>query len=137
VDVEALEREAGEAISSASSPEELDEARVRYLGRKSALKQALRAVRDRETGITLNAVRERLEAAIGAREAELERAQLAELDASLDVTLPGTRLPRGRLHPLTQIIPKSRTSSSGWATRSSTAGRSKPSGTTSTPSTSP
>jgi len=104
VDVEALEREAGEAISSASSPEELDEARVRYLGRKSALKQALRAVRDRETGITLNAVRERLEAAIGAREAELERAQLAELDASLDVTLPGTRLRRGRLHPLTQII---------------------------------
>ena len=33
---------------------ELDEARVRYLGRKSELKQALREVRDRETGMLLN-----------------------------------------------------------------------------------
>src|SRR5712691_7153849 len=103
VDVEALEREARGAISAASSPDELDEARVRYLGRKSELKQALRAVRDRETGMTLNALRERLEAAFETREAELERARLAQLDEVLDVTLPGTRLPRGHLHPLTQI----------------------------------
>jgi phenylalanyl-tRNA synthetase alpha chain len=104
VDVEALEREAQSAISAASTPDELDEARVRYLGRKSELKQALRGVRDRETGMTLNAVRERLEGAFAAREAELERAQLEQLDETLDVTLPGTRLPRGHLHPLTQII---------------------------------
>jgi phenylalanyl-tRNA synthetase alpha chain len=104
VDVETLERGAGAAISAASTPDELDEARVRYLGRKSDLKQALRAVRDRDTGMTLNAARERLEAAFEARETELERAQLARLDESLDVTLPGTQLPRGHLHPLTQII---------------------------------
>ena len=104
VDVEALEREAGGAISAASTPEELDDARVRYLGRKSDLKQALRAVRDRETGMSLNALRERLEDAVEAREAELERAQLARFDEVLDVTLPGTQLPRGHLHPLTQIV---------------------------------
>ena len=50
------------------------DARVDYLGRKSELKQALREVRDRETGMALNAVRERLEGAIDAREAELSRA---------------------------------------------------------------
>jgi phenylalanyl-tRNA synthetase alpha chain len=104
VDVEALEREAQGAIAAASTRAALDEARVRYLGRKSELKQALRGVRDRETGTTLNAVRERLEAAFDAREAELERAELAQLDEALDVTLPGTPLRRGRLHPLTQII---------------------------------
>ncbi len=104
VDVEALEREASTAISSASTSAELDEARVRYLGRKSELKQALRGVRDRETGMTLNAVRERLEASLEAREAELERTELALLDETLDVTLPGVRLRRGRLHPLTQIV---------------------------------
>jgi phenylalanyl-tRNA synthetase alpha chain len=104
VDAEALEREAQGAIAAASTRAELDDARVRYLGRKSELKQALRAVRDRETGMALNAVRERLESAFGAREAELEGAELRELDESLDVTLPGTRPPRGRLHPLTQII---------------------------------
>ena len=61
--------------------EAIEEVRVEYLGRKSALKQALREVRDRETGMALNAVRERLEAAIDAREAELAR---AELDAAAD-----------------------------------------------------
>src|SRR5207249_6392113 len=67
-------------------------------------KQALRGVRDRESGMALNAVRERLEAAIDAREAELELAELKRLDEALDVTLPGTPLRRGHLHPLTQII---------------------------------
>ena len=103
VDAEALQREAESAIAGASSPEELDDARVRYLGRKSDLKQALRAVRDRETGMTLNAVRERLEAAFADREAQLEGERLAAQDETLDVTLPGTPLRRGRLHPLTQI----------------------------------
>jgi phenylalanyl-tRNA synthetase alpha chain len=104
VDVEALEREAQGAITAASTRADLDDARVRYLGRKSDLKQALRGVRDRESGMALNAARERLEAAFAARESELERAELRLLDESLDVTLPGTRLRRGRLHPLTQII---------------------------------
>ena len=104
VDVEALEREAQGAIAAASTRAALDDARVQYLGRKSELKQALRAVRDRESGMTLNAARERLEAAFDARETELERAELVRRDEALDVTLPGTPLRRGRLHPLTQII---------------------------------
>jgi phenylalanyl-tRNA synthetase alpha chain len=103
VNAEALEREAEGAIASVSTPEELDEVRVRYLGRKSDLKQALRGVRDRETGMTLNALRDRLETAFATREAELERARLQQLGETLDVTMPGERLRRGRLHPLTQI----------------------------------
>jgi phenylalanyl-tRNA synthetase alpha chain len=104
VDVEALEREAQGAIAAASTRAALDDARVQYLGRKSDLKQALRAVRDRDSGMALNATRERLEAAFDARETDLERAELVRLDEALDVTLPGTPLRRGRLHPLTQII---------------------------------
>jgi phenylalanyl-tRNA synthetase alpha chain len=102
---EALEREAQSAIAAAATAAELDEARVRYLGRKSELKQALRAVRDRETGMVLNALRERLEEAIAARQRELEQAELERLLASdgLDVTLPGEPFPRGRLHLLTQV----------------------------------
>ena len=104
VDVEALERDAQGAIAAASTRAALDDARIHYLGRKSDLKQALRGVRDRESGMALNAVRERLEAAFAAREDELERAELAKLDVALDVTLPGTPLRRGRLHPLSQLI---------------------------------
>src|ERR687897_2331928 len=60
VDVEALESEALSAIAAAQTLDELDEARVRYLGRKSPLKLALREVRDRESGMVLNALRERV-----------------------------------------------------------------------------
>jgi phenylalanyl-tRNA synthetase alpha chain len=92
------------AVDTATTSAELDDARVHYLGRKSELKQALRNVRDRETGQTLNGVREELEALVAARERELER---AELDRKLredvvDVTLPGDELALGHLHPITQ-----------------------------------
>jgi phenylalanyl-tRNA synthetase alpha chain len=104
VDWQEHEDEAERAIAGAESPAQLDEARVRYLGRKSELAQALRAVRDRETGMTLNSLRERLESALDTRRAELER---AELDRALstdqvDVTWPGDELPLGHLHPITQ-----------------------------------
>jgi phenylalanyl-tRNA synthetase alpha chain len=104
MDAEAYAAEALAAIESAATPEQLDQARVRYLGRKSELKQALRVVRDRETGMALNAARERIEQAVEARETELAVAQRRLAAEALDVTLPGERLPRGRLHPLTQII---------------------------------
>jgi phenylalanyl-tRNA synthetase alpha chain len=104
VDWQRYEREATNAAAAAATRAELDEARIRYLGRKSELRQALRGVRDRETGMTLNAARERLEATFNARESELERAELRKLDEELDVTLPGAPLRRGHLHPLTQII---------------------------------
>jgi phenylalanyl-tRNA synthetase alpha chain len=103
-DWEAYLEEARRAFDAATSTAELDAARVRYLGRRSELKQALRNVRDRETGQTLNALREQLEELVAKREAELEQADRARLDETLDVTLPGERPPRGHLHPLTQII---------------------------------
>src|SRR5436309_891317 len=105
MDVQALENEARSAIAGASSLAELDAARVRYLGRKSALKQALREVRDPETGRALNDARQALEDAVAAREAELERADLDRrlADEHVDVTLPGERIVRGHYHLLTQI----------------------------------
>jgi phenylalanyl-tRNA synthetase alpha chain len=103
VDWEEYESTAIKSLAEADTAERLADAHTEALGRKSELKVALRNVRDREAGITLNALRERLEQAFAERETELERAKLAELDAALDVTLPGTRPRRGRLHPLTQI----------------------------------
>jgi len=105
MDAKALENEGNAAVEAASTLAELEEARVRYLGRKSPLKLALREVRDRETGMLLNAIRERLEAALGARQAELERAELDRrlAEDAIDVTLPGKAPPRGHLHLITQI----------------------------------
>jgi phenylalanyl-tRNA synthetase alpha chain len=105
VDAQALEREALSAIEAASDLARLDEARVRYLGRRSPLKLALREVRDRETGMTLNAVRGRIEASVEARERALRTAALEHALAveGVDVTLPGDEPARGQLHLITQI----------------------------------
>ena len=106
-----LEKQALGAIAGASSAAALSEVRVHYLGRHSELKLALREVRDRESGMTLNAVRESIESALAAREEELARAELEERLATerLDVTLPARLLgppklrERGTLHPSTLV----------------------------------
>ena len=105
MDVEALERAALAAVAAATSTDEIEALRVEYLGRKSKLKLALREVRDRETGMTLNAARERIEAAVDGRAAELERAELDRrlAEERVDVTLPVGGYTRGRLHLITQI----------------------------------
>jgi phenylalanyl-tRNA synthetase alpha chain len=105
MDAQALENEAKSAIASARTLAELDDARVRYLGRKSALKQALREVRDAQTGSVLNTLRKALERAIEERTAELQAVALEQRlsEEYADVTLPGDAPPRGHLHLITQI----------------------------------
>jgi phenylalanyl-tRNA synthetase alpha chain len=104
VNWETYEEEALAAIGGALSEAELDEARVRDLGRKSELAQALRGVRDRETGMLLNGLRQRLETAVREREADLLRLAFeAAAGSGVDVTIPGAPIKRGRLHLLTQI----------------------------------
>ena len=105
VDAEALKRDVLSAIEAASTPAEVEELRIRYLGRNSELKLALREVRDRETGMALNAAREAIEAAVAEREAALERAELdrALTEDVVDVTLPGDDIPVGHFHPITLV----------------------------------
>ncbi len=105
MDAEQLENEALSAISGASTLVELDDARVRYLGRKSELKQALREVRDRDSGAVLNTLRERIEQAVAERRDVLQQADLdrALTEEVVDVTLPGEEVPRGHRHLISQI----------------------------------
>jgi phenylalanyl-tRNA synthetase alpha chain len=110
-DLQALREEAESAIASAGSAAELEELRVRYLGRKAVLTQTLRGIGELPAeergpvGKTANAVRVALEQQLGRRTAELEA---SELDSKLaqdriDVTLPGDPpSPAGHLHLVTQ-----------------------------------
>src|SRR5688500_19075129 len=125
MDAERLESEALSAIAGASDLRGLDDARVRFLGRKSELKTALRGVRDRESGMALNTLRERLEDAVEHRRAELERAQLDRAlgEEAVDVTLPGRKPRRGHLHPTTQIRRIVEDAFLGWATTFATTAR--------------
>ena len=100
------------AIRSASSLDELRDAEVRYLGRKSRLTEILRGIRElpvkerRVVGPAGNELRRELEAAVQVRREELERAEedrLLKSDA-LDLTLPGRRPLRGAPNPLRETI---------------------------------
>jgi phenylalanyl-tRNA synthetase alpha chain len=105
MDAQGLENEAKSAIAGAKTLAELDEARVKYLGRKSELKQALREVRDAESGRVLNTLREGLEQAVAERESALGASELEQrlVEEYADVTLPGEATPRGHLHLISQI----------------------------------
>jgi phenylalanyl-tRNA synthetase alpha chain len=105
MDAQALESDALGAIATAATLDDLDAVRVRFLGRKSDLKLALRQVRDRETGMALNAVRERIEAAVDERRSALEEERIGRVLAAdaADVTLPGVQVRRGHYHPVTRV----------------------------------
>jgi phenylalanyl-tRNA synthetase alpha chain len=105
-DWQQLEQEGATAVAAAATSAELDEVRVRLLGRRSELKLALREVRgDPATGALLNGIVARLEQQLAGRrralaDEELERRLREEV---IDVTLPGEELPLGNLHPITQV----------------------------------
>ena len=96
--IDELRAEAEQALASAGSADEVEHVRVQYLGRKAELPNLLRGVaqlppEERGTvGRAANEARKALEAAIEARAAELEAAELdARLAADVvDVTLPGS-----------------------------------------------
>ena len=109
--IEQIEAEAKAAIEAASSATDIEEARVRYLGRKAELTGILRGISDLPpeqrgpVGSTGNKVRKALEGLI---EAKVDSIRHAELEKSLagdriDVTLPGSPARRvGHLHPITR-----------------------------------
>ncbi len=107
--IQALQGEAESAIAAAASSDQLEQLRVRYLGRKAELPQLLRGVAALEpaergaVGKAANQARQALEALIAARVEELSAGELdARLRADrLDVTLPGAPPQSiGRLHVL-------------------------------------
>jgi phenylalanyl-tRNA synthetase alpha chain len=112
LDLDSLRAQAGEAIAQASTAEEFEELRVRFLGRKSELTETLRSIKDLppeergRVGKLANEVRQEIErlltdAVEGFEARELDR-RLAE--DRIDVTLPGDPpLPSGRLHLISQI----------------------------------
>jgi phenylalanyl-tRNA synthetase alpha chain len=109
--IESIHEEAVGAIGAAGTTDELEELRVRFLGRKAELPNLLRGVGELApeergaVGKRANEVRRALEERLG--EAR-DRLDAAELDTRLvadrvDVTLPGDPpQPVGRLHLITQ-----------------------------------
>jgi phenylalanyl-tRNA synthetase alpha chain len=109
--VEAVTREARAAIEAAHAAAELEEIRVRVLGRQGALTQLLRSLgglpaEERPlVGAAANEAKRDLEILIEARLAEAREGERLRQRARArpDLTLPGRRPPRGVRHPLARV----------------------------------
>jgi len=107
-ELEALESEGLSAFREARTPDEVEAARIAFLGQKQgkikAAQERIKAVApaDRKRyGQRFNQAKRALEEAFEAAKARLERPKAAA--AGIDVTRPGTPRPRlGHRHPLTQ-----------------------------------
>jgi phenylalanyl-tRNA synthetase alpha chain len=108
-----IQTEASAEIEGAASSEQVQELRVRYLGRKAELPQMLRGVASLEpeqrglVGKAANEARRGLEQMIEAKVAQLDAGELRTRlsEDAVDVTLPGTPAqPVGRLHVLTATM---------------------------------
>jgi len=96
-------------IESAQDEPALETVRVKYLGRAGSVSQASEGMKTLSKddkpriGKLLNEVRTAVTTGIEDRKAALEAQRDAAALSGVDVTLPGTPLPAGALHPITQM----------------------------------
>lgn len=110
-DTEAFVAAALAEISVCASLSDLDQIRVRLLGKKGELTAQLKTLGNldhearKAAGAIINTAKDQLTAALDARRAALEQAALAQQLAAetLDVSLPGRGVPGGGLHPVTRV----------------------------------
>lgn len=110
--LEALRSRALEELSQLSIPKDIENFRVRLLGKKGEVTELLRgmgtlpAEERPQMGQLINRLRSDLEAALAEREeliAEQEKA-IRLKEETLDITLPGKSVAQGRLHPLNVVL---------------------------------
>lgn len=107
--VQALQAEALEAISVASTEQALDEAKVKFLGKKGPLAGLAAGMRDLSAeekpkmGALLNTTRTAITDALDACRQGLQDAADAASVAAVDASMPARAIPVGSLHPLTVV----------------------------------
>src|ERR671912_622976 len=110
--IEQLKTQALSDVSSSASTADLEDVRVRFLGRSAELTEIKKSIgtlspeERKEVGRSANLATREIE---GALESRIEELSVAEREEKLraeavDVTLPGVPVPRGNLHPSQRII---------------------------------
>ncbi|MBC7825711.1 MAG: phenylalanine--tRNA ligase subunit alpha [Candidatus Parcubacteria bacterium] len=110
--LDAIRQEAQAAIAATETLDQLEQLRVKYLGKKGPIPQVLGgmgkldpAERPR-VGARANEVKEAIQGDLDRTRTALQAAQIqARLEAeTIDVTMPGVFRPQGRVHPLNGTI---------------------------------
>jgi phenylalanyl-tRNA synthetase alpha chain len=108
----AMKEAARDAIAAATTLDELEQLRIGYLGKKGQLSKVLGGMgklsaEDRpRIGALANEVKELIQTQLDQGKTALESARIeAQLATeTLDVTMPGSFQPQGRIHPINSII---------------------------------
>ena len=112
MDIEEILKRARSAVAEAVDQRALDDVRVQYLGKKGELTGLLKNLGKLEpverpaAGAAINAAKEQVQSWLGKRKDTLGSEQLAASlsEDTVDITLPGRKVPGGGLHPVTQAM---------------------------------
>lgn len=107
-----IEREALQALNNSTNLQILEENRVKFLGKKSALMESIKSLGQLSTeekpkmGALINVAKEKIEQAYRDRKVILISSdQQKKIEAEkIDITLPGKGIKRGHLHPITRVM---------------------------------
>ncbi|TSE37273.1 Phenylalanine--tRNA ligase alpha subunit [Tepidimonas fonticaldi] len=111
-DLESLVQSAREQFAQAQTPNDLENAKARFLGKSGAITERMKGLaalspeEKKAAGAAINQAKQAIEAALQARRAELAEAELQRQLAAeaLDVTLPGRQRGQGGLHPVSLTL---------------------------------
>ena len=110
--LESIKKLAEEKVSKIQGRQDLNDLKVKILGKKGELTEILRGMgslspEERpKMGSLVNSVRAEIETLINKKEQEIEEKELAKKleDEKIDISLPGTKVKRGSKHPLNRVI---------------------------------
>jgi phenylalanyl-tRNA synthetase alpha chain len=108
----ALEQQAYASISCASALKDLEDIKIKYLGRKGELQEILKVLPslpedERKTvGKLANDIKSKITAKLDERMQEVSKGEMSKKlqQDALDITLPGTGIIKGKLHPITRTF---------------------------------
>ncbi len=106
-DIDKILAEADAAVDSAKSPKELEDIKIKYLGRKGIVTSVLKGLKDlpveerKKLGAAANKGRAELESKI---KSALEAKSAKKSKKAIDPTLPGIKARTGVIHPISKVI---------------------------------
>jgi len=107
-----LEKQAIEEINGAKNNADLEQIKIKYLGRKGQITSILRSLKDlkekerKEIGKEANNLKNNIEEIIINRRLKLFDAEVKNKERKIDITAPGIRIAHGHLNPITSICRK-------------------------------
>jgi len=108
--IEELKKKFKEDIAKVSDKKSLDDLRLRYLGRNGELNKILRGFKEMseeervQVGRYVNEFKNEINELMHTADEKLKQAVKTFSKEWLDITAPGAKLPRGHLHPRTQLM---------------------------------